>query len=263
MPRLPILAAVAFLAIAVVGAGTWYFVFRGDEPPPVSLAGAVSAVSGTATATGAALTSTPAATATEASATSAGASDSSSTAEGVASAGTLEGTWTVDAEGSFVGYRVEEELSSIGSTTAVGRTSVVTGTLEFDGASITGVSITADLTQLRSDDSRRDGQLRRQALETNEFPEATFVLAEPIAVEGDPASGDTIAATAVGDLTLHGVTNRVSIPLEGALVDGAVVVVGSVVVALADYEIDPPRAPIVLSVADEATIEMQLVFRQA
>ena len=54
----------------------------------------------------------------------------------------VEGTWTIaSAQQSFAGYRVVEELSSIGTNTAVGRTSDVTGTLEFNGSSITAVDI--------------------------------------------------------------------------------------------------------------------------
>src|SRR5690606_33922091 len=180
-----------------------------------------------------------------------------------AAEGDLSGAWVVDSANSIVGYRIEEELRSIGSTTAVGRTSDVTGNLEFDGTTITTVEVVADLGTLTSDDDRRDGQLRRQALETNSFPEAAFSLVEPIVVEGDPASGSEIAATVVGDLTIHGVTNRVEMALEGTVVDGRVVVVGATVILLADYEIEKPSAMSVLSVSDEATIEMQLVFTRA
>ena len=163
---------------------------------------------------------------------------------------------------SFVGYRIDEELARIGSATAVGRTSDVTGTLEFDGATITAVEVMANLQGLRSDDDRRDGQLERQALETGAFPEATFVLAEPITVEGDPASGDPIEATAMGSLTIHGVTNPVELALTGQLVDGNVIVVGSTDILLADYDIEQPESMMVLSVAEEATMELQLVFKR-
>lgn len=265
MPRNPMLmgAVAAVLVVAVVAVGGWYFFIRGDEPPPVSLAEAVSSVAsptGTAASEGAtagavtAIEATP--DATEAATTAAGSA-------GAAASGDLSGTWTIDSANSFVGYRIDEELARIGSTTAVGRTSEVTGALAFDGETITVVDVLANLQGLTSDDDRRDGQLQRQALETNEFPEATFVLMEPITVEGDPTSGEPIAATAVGDLTIHGVTNRVEMPLEGQLVDGQVIVVGSTVILLADFDIDKPEAMSVLSVSEEATMEMQLVFTRA
>jgi polyisoprenoid-binding protein YceI len=235
------------LTLAVLGAvglfAIWFFLIRSDAPPPVNLDAAVSGVT----------TSTPS-------------SDASGTPDdpdgSIAQPDGYEGTWVLDPSGSFVGYRVREELAGIGATTAVGRTSDVSGSVEFDGEVITGVEIVADLSTLQSDDSRRDGQLRRQALETDRFPEGTFSLSEPIDIGEVPADGVTIAATAVGDLTLHGVTQTVEVPLEGRLVGEAVVVVGSINIAFADYDISPPTAGVVLSVEDEAVMELSLVFRR-
>ena len=175
----------------------------------------------------------------------------------------LEGTWTLVDDGtSFVGYRVQEELAGIGATTAVGRTTAVAGSLTFDGDEITAVSIEADVSQLQSDQSRRDMALRQQALETAKYTEATFALTDPIALEDTPAEGELVAATATGTLTLHGVSREVEIPLQGQIAGGRVVVVGSTEVVFADYGIAQPRAAAVLSVADRATLELQLVFER-
>ena len=84
-----------------------------------------------------------------------------------ADAGDVSGTWTVDTslggdsidDRSYVGYKVQEELVSIGNTTAFGRTPVVSGTLTIDGTSATTVDIEADLTALESDSGFRDGAL--------------------------------------------------------------------------------------------------------
>ena len=73
--------------------------------------------------------------------------------------------------------------------------------------------MSADLATLQSDQSMRDGQLARQGIQTDQFPTATFVLTEPIELGTLPAEGEEVTATAVGDLTLHGVTQSVSIPL--------------------------------------------------
>jgi polyisoprenoid-binding protein YceI len=163
---------------------------------------------------------------------------------------------------SFVGYRVQEELATIGTFTAVGRTQNVTGTLEFDGEAITVVQVTADLTTLASDSNMRDGQLKRQALETNTYPTATFVLTRAIELDEVPAEGETLSATAVGDLTLHGVTRSVSIPLEGQLTNGFVVVVGSLDIKFAGFGIKQPTSPAVLGVEDHGLLELQLIFQQ-
>jgi polyisoprenoid-binding protein YceI len=152
--------------------------------------------------------------------------------------GSLEGTWTLVAADSFVGYRVKENSLARRS----GRSnSAVTGCWSSTVLAITAVEVFADLTQLKSDDDRRDGRLRSQGIEWGTFPEASFVLAEPIALDGVPAEGETISATAVGDLTLHGVTNRVEFPLEGTLSNGLVVVVGSLLIQFADYDMEAPR----------------------
>ena len=175
----------------------------------------------------------------------------------------LVGRWEVLADGSsFAGYRVEEELARIGATTAVGRSTVLTGSLVFDGDAITEVVIEVDLTALTSDDSRRDGALRRQALETNTYPSTTFTLTQPIPIDAAPAEGEMLSVTATGDLTLHGVTREVQIPMEGQLVGDRVAVVGSIEVVFADYDMDSPSAFIVLAIDDHGIMEFQLVFER-
>lgn len=177
----------------------------------------------------------------------------------------LEGTWEVQAgeaatvdDGTFVGYRVQEELAGIGAATATGRTPAVTGTLVVEDGTVTTVEVEADLTQLRSDSSFRDGALGRQGLELNQFPTASFVLTQPVALPDGAADGAAFSVAAVGDLTLHGVTRAVTWPLEAQLVGATVVVVGSLDVAMADYDITPPNAQRVLAIDDAGVAELQL-----
>ena len=70
---------------------------------------------------------------------------------GIWSVDTSIGTFTFEeATGSFVGFRVEEELSGIGSTTAVGRTGAVLGQLEIIGTELVGTTVTADLSEINT-----------------------------------------------------------------------------------------------------------------
>jgi len=55
----------------------------------------------------------------------------------------------------------------------------------------------------------------------------------------------------------------VTLPLEAQLVNDTIVVVGSIDISLAAYGVEAPTAPIVVSVSDEATIELQLFFSPA
>jgi polyisoprenoid-binding protein YceI len=188
-----------------------------------------------------------------------------------APSGGLAGTWKVDtsigsfadSSGSFVGYRVQEQLATLGAHTAVGRTPDVSGTLTLAGPSVTAVEVTADLTSLKSDDDRRDGQLRRQGIQSGTFPTAKFSLTSPIDLGSTPADGQTIQVQATGDLTLHGQTRRVQVPLSARLSGGVIAVTGSLPIVFADYGIQKPSSVIVLSIADQGTMELQLMFTKA
>ena len=66
--------------------------------------------------------------------------------------------------------------------------------------------------------------------------------------------------TATGDLTVHGVTQPVAIPLEAQIVNDVIVVVGQLPIALSDYDIAAPSAPIVASVEDSALLEISVAL---
>ena len=186
------------------------------------------------------------------------------------SSGGLDGTWTVDTSiGSYsdyssawAGFRVEEVLSNIGNNTAIGRTPNVSGTLTLDGQTLTTTNISVDLTTITSDQPRRDQPIQR-TLETSTYPTATFELTQPVSLPQVPSEGVTYDLTAVGNMTVHGVTKQVSVDLHAQLKNGVIVVVGSTPFSFADYNMTAPQAPVVLSVDDHGTIEFQLYFSKA
>ena len=110
-------AAAVGVALIVVAAAAWFFIFRDTAPEAVSLEEAVGAV-----------TSTTGQTST---------SDS------------LDGSWTIDTtigggvveNSSFGGYRVREELASVGAFTAVGRSTGLTGTFSFTDTTLESADI--------------------------------------------------------------------------------------------------------------------------
>jgi polyisoprenoid-binding protein YceI len=183
--------------------------------------------------------------------------------------GGIDGTWQVDTsigsaadltDSTFVGYRVQEQLAGIGANTAVGRTSKVTGSLTIAGSQVSAVTIEADLTTLSSDDPNRDRQLGNQGIQTNQFPTATFKLTSPLDLGSVPTDGKAVSVTAKGDLTLHGVTKSVEVPLKATLSGSVIVVEGSLPITFADYGIDKPNSFKVLSIDDHGTMELQLFF---
>lgn len=229
--------AVGVAVAAGVGGLAWY-VLDDDAPPPPSLAAAVADTGDGA--------------------------DEGADATAVTSTDGIDGAWAVaQAEGTFVGYRVDEVLAGF-NRTAVGRTPAVTGTLVVSGTTVTEATFTADLTALESDDSRRDNRLRTLGLQTDTFPEATFALAEPVALAGEPAVGEPFSVTVTGDLALHGVTQRVSLALDAQLQDdGTAIVVGTLPIVFADYEIDKPDVAGFVTTEDNGTLELQLTLTPA
>jgi polyisoprenoid-binding protein YceI len=223
--------------VVILAVGVWWFL-RDDAPKAVDLDAAVGAIGG----------------------------DGSTSADGIA------GEWAVDTSvgefsfedstGTFVGFRVSEELSGIGSTTAVGRTPEVSGTMTIDGTTLTAATIEADMTTLTTNESRRDRRAR-DALGTSQFPSATFVLTTPIDLGDAATTGAQTSVTATGDLTVHGVTKSVEIPLEAQLTGDTIVVVGSLDVVFSDFGVTAPTASIVLSVDDHGQMELQLFFSRA
>lgn len=231
-----IAAIVAVAVVAVAGFGVWYFVLRDDSPAAVSIDRASDALD----------ERTP--------------SESSTASSG------LDGTWTVDDTigsfadftSSFAGFRVQEELAGIGAKTAVGRTPDVTGSMTIDGTTITKAGFEVDMTTLTTDSGLRDNAIRNQAIETSRFPTATFTLTKPIVLGSIPAEGQETRVDATGDLTLHGVTRSVTIPLTAKRQGDVIAVVGSLEVPFSDYSINKPSAAAVLSVDDKGVMEVQL-----
>lgn len=181
----------------------------------------------------------------------------------VRAGGALDGTWTLHpSDGrSFVGYRVQEQFAAATiESTATGRTGDVQGTLRVNGTTVDDVTVTANLATLKSDKSLRDERLHTMGIETDKFPDAKFVLTQPIQLAQVPAEGQTLDTTAVGDFTLHGVTRRVSIPVQGRWDGQAVQVVGHLPVTFSDYRIDPPNIGGFTSVSDHGALELQLFF---
>jgi len=244
----------AVVIVLLLGAfGTYYLFLR--PAGPAAVADATLPPVTTAAPTDAASTDPAAATADPGTGTAAG----------------IDGTWMVDTSigsfsdftGSFVGYRVQEELAGIGAQTAVGRTPDVTGTMTIAGTKVTEASIEADLTTLQSDDNNRDGQLGRQGIQTDQFPGATFTITEPIELGSIPADGQVIEVTASGELTLHGQSQAVEVPMTARLSGDVIAVSGSIPILFADYGIEKPESFKVLSVDDNGVMEFQVFFSRA
>jgi polyisoprenoid-binding protein YceI len=182
-------------------------------------------------------------------------SEATPAATATATATSGSGRWTV-ADGSEAGYRVREKLAFLpAKNDAVGRTPDITGAAESTGSgddlTIATASFKIDVSTLTSDEDRRDQRIRTIGIESDRFPTATFELSEPIEL-----STERVSAT--GDLTLHGVTKRVTIPLQARVSGSTLDAVGSLTFPWGDFDMTAPSVAGFVSVEDEATLEFDL-----
>jgi polyisoprenoid-binding protein YceI len=232
MNRRLITAAVAGgLTLAVVAAGVaYYVVFAGSSPKKLVLSSPTPTASGSPTAS--------------------------------ASAGAGAGTWTV-ASGSVAGYRVREQLASLSAPSdAVGRTSSITGsvTIVQSGSSYTvsAASLTVNVNTLTSDRSMRDQRIHQMGLQSDRYPTATFVLTTPIALPAEATSSQIVNVSAIGQLTIHGVTKTATIPIQARLTGTQIELAGSITFPFGEFGMTPPNIGGFVSVQDNATMEFSL-----
>jgi polyisoprenoid-binding protein YceI len=224
------------LVVVVGGAAFWYFFIRDTAPKKLSLSSDSSQAAPTA----------------------------KGTAKGTATVG---GSWrVVPGTGSgttLAGYRVQEKFAaSTVKTTAAGRSTGVTGSVTATTSQVTAASIKVDMTKLTSDKTQRDSQIRGRGLQTDQFPTATFVLAKPIALP-KITTGKVFSVPATGNLTLHGVTKKITITLNAKRSGNTFLVQGSAPIKMADYKIDPPNFGGFVSVDDHGSFEFLVSLQKA
>jgi polyisoprenoid-binding protein YceI len=115
--------------------------------------------------------------------------------------------WMVDSAHTAAQFSVKHMMVS----TVRGTLGRVSGTVDYDGASIESVkaSIAIDITAIDTGNSGRDNDLKStNFFDVAQFPTATFTSTR---VE---AAGDGHFRL-IGDLTMHGVTREVTLDVEG------------------------------------------------
>ena len=152
--------------------------------------------------------------------------------------------YTIVSGSSSASYSVHENLifGGVGSHTAVGKTQGVTGSF-FLGSSgtvqLTQVNISVDLTALQSDSSLRDGHVQ-DYLNTGQFPNAVFTSTNVKGLPASYTSGETISFQIIGNLKLHGVTNKETFTVSGKLAGNQVTGTARTTIFMTDFGITPP-----------------------
>jgi polyisoprenoid-binding protein YceI len=154
-----------------------------------------------------------------------------------------------------VGFHLEDTLEEIDADTKK-----VSGAVSADLANITAssVTLTVNTASLDSGMQMRDDDMRETYLETKKFPTATFKSTN---VTG-PASlevGQSADLRVAGDLTLHGVTRRIVVPVHVTLESPKRAhLTSKFTIRMSDYNVTIPEK-LVLAVANEVDVKFDLI----
>jgi polyisoprenoid-binding protein YceI len=171
-------------------------------------------------------------------------------------ANTVDGTWNVG-PGSVVGYRVDEVL--IGQhTTAVGRSTQVSGALTLSGTTVTHGTFTVSMASVVSDQSQRNAQFDGRIMDVTQYPTATLHLTAPIALDTVPPIGTAAQYSATGDLAMHGVTKSVTFQVSTERTSGGIDVLAEIPVQFSAWNISNPSIGGFVTTADTGTLEALL-----
>jgi len=124
-------------------------------------------------------------------------------------------TYNVTSDGkNYAMFTSEATLETIH-----GRTTAVSGTIDADPANANDskVNVAIDLTTLDTGISMRNDHMRNKFLQVEQFPKAEF---KSVSISGPKTIGPNkpVDLTITGDMTIHGVTKRVTAPVRVVLI---------------------------------------------
>lgn len=169
--------------------------------------------------------------------------------------------------GNEARYRVREQL--VGRdlpNDVIGVTSDVSGRLvvESDGRVLRDSSkIVVQVATLKSDQTRRDNYLRRRTLESEKYPTVELVPSTFAGITSPIPPGASRAFALTGNLTIHGVTRPTTWQVTARAEGRDVVGTAKTAFTFADFQLEQPKVPIVLSVADTVRLEYDFRFTPA
>jgi polyisoprenoid-binding protein YceI len=247
LPRLLIGGVLAAAVVAAIGIGSWWFFIREDNELATSAPDIPSDLVNASP--------TPASGETPA------------TGETPASSGSGH-AFTIVSERSEAAYFADEQLASLPlPSTAKGSTTDITGTfyLTEDGLDLDPElesSFTVDLTTITSDKEMRDRRVQNDALQTGQFPTATFVATSVTGYDPSIPDGEEQTLMLTGTMDLHGVQKEITWEVKARRDGDVITALATVNFAYADFNITPPNIAGFVSVEDDVTLQVQIVAQR-
>ena len=165
-------------------------------------------------------------------------------------------------------YSVYENLifQNKPNNNAVGTTHSVTGSFRIRTGSsplVAAMNIKVDLSTLQSDAQRRDNYIRQNTLETDTYPYATFVSVSTQGLPSSYSDGQTVHFQLIGNLTMHGKTNKEVFDVQGKVVGNTVTGTATTTIYMTDFGIQPPNLANIAIAQNKVIITLTFTAQEA
>ena len=149
---------------------------------------------------------------------------------------------------------------AIGTTHSVqGSFKIKTGTSPL----VASMNITVDLSTLQSDAQRRDDYIKQNSLQTDTYPNATFVSVSTRGLPSSYTDGQTVHFQLTGNLTMHGTTNKEVFDVQGKVVGNTITGTATTTIYMTDFGIQPPNLANIAIAQNKVVITLNFTAKLA
>ncbi|HXZ04998.1 MAG TPA: YceI family protein [Ktedonobacteraceae bacterium] len=149
---------------------------------------------------------------------------------------------------------------------AIGTTHSVTGSFKIKTGNsplVSSMNITVDLRTLQSDAQRRDDYIQQHSLETDTYPNATFVSVSTKGLPSSYTDGQTVHFQITGNLTMHGKTNKEVFDVQGKVVGNTITGTATSTIYMTDFGIEPPNLANIAIAQNKVVITLDFTAKSA
>jgi polyisoprenoid-binding protein YceI len=149
---------------------------------------------------------------------------------------------------------------------AVGTTHSVTGSFRVRTGSsplVTAMNITVDLRTLQTDSAMRDHFVQNNSLQTDTYPYATFVSTGTQGLPASYSDGQTVHFQLVGNLTMHGKTNKEVFDVQGKVAGNTITGTATTTIYMTDFGIQPPNLANIAVAQNKVVITLTFTAKEA
>jgi polyisoprenoid-binding protein YceI len=149
---------------------------------------------------------------------------------------------------------------------AIGTTHSVQGSFKIRSGSsplVAAMNITVDLRTLQSDAQRRDSYIQQNSLQTDTYPNATFVSVSTQGLPSGYTDGQTVHFQLTGNLTMHGKTNKEVFDVQGKVVGNTVTGTATSTIYMTDFGTQPPNLANIAIAQNKVVITLTFTAKAA